>query len=157
MLVDASVARSIAVLGWVDHLEQALDGKLRIAHGVLAEPDEPSELRRIRDALQREANLSHPGSGRHSKAVAAAHDIDRLLGPPPRITLAFPDVDEARMVARLTSSDPEQRAWRSTLGLRARRLDTGEAVSIAMGAALLRDGSKSPRSSKRPQAGRQTR
>jgi hypothetical protein len=132
MIVDASVARSIAVLGWVDHLEQALDGELQIAHGVLAEPDEPSELKRIREALQREANQSRPGSGRHSKAVAAAHDIDRLLGPPPKIALAFPNADEARMAARLTSPDPAQRAWRSTLGLRARRLGAGEAVSIAI-------------------------
>lgn len=132
MILDASVARSIAVLGWVAHLEQALDGALHIAHGVLAEPNEQSELRRIRDALQREASVSQPGSGRHSKAVAAALDIDRLLGPPPRIALLFPDADEVRMAARLISTDPDQREWRRTLGMRARRLDAGEAVSIAI-------------------------
>jgi hypothetical protein len=120
MILDASVARSIAVLGWVEHLKEALGGALRIAHGVLAEPDEQSELRGIRDALRREASLSRPGSGRHSKAVAAALDIDVLLGPPPAITLAFPDADEIQMAARLISSEPDQREWRRNLGLRAR-------------------------------------
>jgi hypothetical protein len=132
MLLDASVARSIAVLGWVDQLTKAVGGSLLIAHGVLAEPDEPSELRRIRDALHREADVSHLGSGRHSKAVAAVFEIDRLLGPPPRIALAFPNAEEIRMATRLTSPEPDQREWRRGLGLRARRLDAGEAVSIAI-------------------------
>lgn len=95
-------------------------------------PDEQSELQRIRDALQREASLSHPGSGRYGKAVTAALDIDTLLGPPPAIALAFPDADETRMAARLVSPEPDQREWRRSLGLRARRLDAGEAVSIAI-------------------------
>jgi hypothetical protein len=43
------------------------------------------------------------------------------------------------MAARLTSSDPEHRAWRQTLGMRARRLDAGEAVSIAITEARVLD------------------
>ncbi len=132
MLIDASVARSMAVLGWTDLLRRAMGGAVYVAHGVLAEPDEPSELRGIRDALRREADTSRPGSGRHSRSLAAALDIDRLLGPPPQITLLFPDKDEALMAARLVSTDPAARAWRRSLGLRARRLDAGEAVSIAI-------------------------
>jgi hypothetical protein len=54
MLIDASVARSVAVLGWIEHLAQAVGGSLAIAHGVIGiDTDEPSELRRIRDALER--------------------------------------------------------------------------------------------------------
>jgi len=120
------------VLGWVEHLKRVLAGSLCIAHGVLAEPDEHSELRGIRDALQREARLSNPGSGRCSKALAASLDIAKLLGPPPAITLAFPGEDELRMAVRLSSPDLCQREWRRALGLRARRLDAGEAVSIAI-------------------------
>jgi hypothetical protein len=120
------------VLGWVEHLKRVVGGALCIAHGVLAEPDEHSELRGIRDALQREARLSNPGSGRCSKALAAALDITRLLGPPPAIPLVFPDVDEVRMAVRLNSPDPCQREWRRALGLTARRLDAGEAVTIAI-------------------------
>jgi len=132
MLLDASVARSIAVLGWVDQLAQAIGGSLRIAHGVLADLNEPSELRRIRDALQREANMSRPGSGRYSRALAAVHDIDHILGLPRTITLLYPDTNETRMTARLTSREPTEREWRRGLGLRARWLDAGEAVSIAI-------------------------
>jgi hypothetical protein len=87
MLLDASVARSIAVLGWVDHLAKVLGGSLHTAHGVLAARTEPSELQGIRDALQR---------------------------------------------ARLVSPEADQREWRRGLGLRARWLDAGEAVSIAI-------------------------
>ncbi len=72
------------------------------------------------------------GSSRQSKALAAEHEIDRLLGPPPGIVVLFPDSDEAWTAARLVSREAEQREWRSTLGLTARRLDAGEAVSIAI-------------------------
>lgn len=132
MLLDASVARSITVLGWVDQLANALGGSLHIAHGVLAALTEPSELQGIRDALQREANTSRPGSGRYSRALAAVHELDRLLVLPPTITLLYPNADETRMTARLVSREVDQREWRRGLGLRARWLDAGEAVSIAI-------------------------
>jgi hypothetical protein len=105
-----------------------------VAHGVLgADPDEPCELSRIRDALQREVNTSHPGSGRYSRALAAVHGVDRLLGlGAPTITLLFPNAAETRMTARLVSRAVDQREWRRGLGLRARWLDSGEAVSIAI-------------------------
>lgn len=120
------------MLGWVDHLAHAVGGSLRVAHGVLAKLTEPSELQRIRDALQREANMSRPGSGRYSRALAAVHELDKLLMLPPTIMLVFPTADEIRMTVRLTSREPAQRAWRRGLGLRARWLDAGEAVSIAI-------------------------
>src|SRR5262249_17920083 len=134
MLIDASVARSVAVLGWVDQLAKAVGGSLSIAHGVLGiGRDEPSELRGIRDALQREIGASPCGSGRYSKAVAAAHGLDVLLSlGPPTITLLIPDSDEVRLATRLTSRDAGDREWRRGLGLRARWLDAGEAVSIAI-------------------------
>jgi hypothetical protein len=134
MLIDASVARSVAVLGWVHQLARAVGGSLSIAHGVLGiNSHEPSELRGIRDALQREIGASPVGSGRYSKAVAAVHGLDVLLNlGPPTNTLLIPDSDEVRMAARLTSREAGDREWRSGLGLRARRLDAGEAVSIAI-------------------------
>lgn len=51
MLIDASVARSIAVLGWADYLNKAMNAEVWVAHGVLAEPDEPSELSEDAQAL----------------------------------------------------------------------------------------------------------
>jgi hypothetical protein len=141
MLLDASVARSIAVLGYVNPLAQAVGGTLHVAHGVLgADPYEPCELRGIRDGLLREVNSSRPGSGRYSKALAAVHGIDTLLGVgAPTITLVVPNADEIRMTARLVSRAADQRAWRRELGLRARRLDGGEAVSIAIAQARALD------------------
>jgi hypothetical protein len=120
--------------GWVHELAEAVGGSLRLAHGVLgADQEEPCELRRIRDALQREANTSHPGSGRYSKALTAVHGLDALLNfGPPRVTLLIPAADEVTMTARLTSLEADEREWRRELGLRARRLDVGEAVSIGI-------------------------
>jgi hypothetical protein len=134
MLLDASVARSIAVLGWSDHLGKAVDGPVLVAQGVLgAYPDEPSELQGIRDALLREANDAGLGSGRSSRALSAANGLDHFLTiGPPTVTVLIPDSDETRLTARLISPEPHEREWRRRLGLRARRLGTGEAVSIAI-------------------------
>jgi hypothetical protein len=91
------------------------------------------ELRGIRDALQREIFVSPPGSGRYSKAVTAVHELDALLRlGPPTITLLIPGSDEVQTAARLASRGAGDRDWRRGLGLHARRLDTGEAVSIAI-------------------------
>jgi hypothetical protein len=134
VLFDASVARSVAVLGWVDQAAQAVGGSLRLAHGILgAYPGERCELRQIRDGLQRQVDTSAPGSGRYSKAVSAVLGLDTLLGlGPPRVTLAIPDAGATAITARLISMTEDARSWRRGLGMRARRLDTGEAVSIGI-------------------------
>lgn len=134
MLFDASVARSVAVLGWVDQAAQAIGGSLRLAHGILgASPGEPCELRQIRDGLQREVEASPPGSGRYSKAVSAVLGLDKLLDlGPPQVTLVMADAQATAITARLTSMTEDARTWRRELGMRARRLDTGEAVSIGI-------------------------
>lgn len=139
MLLDATVARSIAVLGWADRLATAVGASLVLAHGVLsADPQEPSELRGIRNALQREVQHAQPGSGRHSKAVSAVERLDHFLTlGPPTVTLMMRDLEELAMAVRLSSRDPEHRHWRAQLGVTARRLDAGEAVSIAI--AVTRD------------------
>ena len=57
MLVDSSVARGFAVLGWARHLLQLCGGGILVADGVHGQqPGHPSELRNIRDALQRQAD-----------------------------------------------------------------------------------------------------
>ena len=134
MLIDASVARSFAVLGWTEALADALGGSLFVAHGILGlHPGEPSELLGIRNALQREATTSGLGSGRSSKALAAVHGLDHTLSlGPPVIQVLVPDTEETELAARLISPEPTHRDWRRGLGLKARRLDAGEAVSIAI-------------------------
>jgi hypothetical protein len=54
MLIDASVARSFAVIGWTGHLLSLVGATILVADGVHGQhPDDPSELRGIR----RERNL----------------------------------------------------------------------------------------------------
>ena len=134
MLVDASVARSFAVVGWTRHLLHLSGGTILVADGVHgADPDDPSELRRIRRALQRQADDAGLGSGRSSRALSAAQGLDELLaldsGELAVLTLSG---DEVELAVRLQSRRPEDRAWRHSLGAKARRLDAGESASIAI-------------------------
>jgi hypothetical protein len=137
VLLDATVARSIAMLGWVDQLATAAGGSLVLAHGVLsADPQEPSELRGIRDALQREVQHAVAGSGRQSKAISAVQRMDCFLAMrPPTVVVLMPDREELATAVRLSSRDVDHRQWRTKLGLTARRLDAGEAISIAIAVA----------------------
>jgi hypothetical protein len=96
MLVDASVARSFAVIGWTRHLLQLGGGSILVADGVHGQhPGDPSELRSIRNALQRRADQADPGSGLASRALAAVHSIDQLLAlAPNELTVVTLSQDE---------------------------------------------------------------
>lgn len=141
MLLDATVARSIAVLGWGEQLAKVVGGSLRLASGMLShDPHEASELRGIRAALQREVATSQPGSRHHSIAASAVQGLDVFLTlGPPTVTVLIPDADEIAVALRLSSRDAENREWRGELGVTARRLDAGEAVSIAIARARALD------------------
>ena len=136
MLVDASVARSFAVVGRTRHLLQLQlsGGMILVSDGVHgAEPDDPSELRRIRRALQRQADDAGLGSGRSSRALSAVQGLDELLAlDSGELSVLTPSDDEVALAVRLQSRRPEDRAWRHSLGAKARRLDAGESVSIAI-------------------------
>lgn len=134
MLVDASVARSFAVVGWTRHLLRLCGGAILVAdavHGVY--PDDPSELRRIRSALQRQAEDAGFGSGRAGRALSAVHGLDQLLAlASDELTVLTLDADEWKLAVRLQSRLPEDREWRRSMGAKARRLDAGESASIAV-------------------------
>jgi hypothetical protein len=134
MLVDASVARSFAVVGWTRHLVTICDGCVRVAEGVHSlDTSDPSELRGIRDALIRQANQAGLGSGLASRALAAAHGLDELLGLDlVQLVVLQPRGTEIELAVRLQSRRPADRQWRQELGARSRRLDLGEAVTIAI-------------------------
>jgi hypothetical protein len=136
MLVDASVARSFAVIGWTRHLLQLGGGSILVADGVHGQhPGDPSELRSIRSALQRQADQANPGSGLASRALAAVHSLDQLLAlAPDELTVVTLSQDEFEFAVRLQSRRPEDREWRRSLGARSRRLDAGESASIAIAA-----------------------
>ncbi len=103
MLVDASVIRSFAVVSWSHHLLQVCGGTVLVAEGVHgAEPDDPSELRRIRTALERQAYQAGRGSGIASRALAAIQGLDQLLalGRDQLCVLTLND-DELKLAVRL--------------------------------------------------------
>lgn len=134
MLVDSSVARSFAVVGWTSQLVSVCGGQVLLAEGVHGADDaEPSELRGIRDALLRQAREARRGSGLSSKALAAAQGMDDLIALPlSQLTVLTLDAAEFRFAIRLQSRDPADQEWRRALGAKARRLDAGEAASIAI-------------------------
>ena len=136
MLVDASVARSFAVLGWTRRLVTLTGGVILLAEGVHgARADEPSELRGIRRALQRQAEAAGLGSGEAGRALAAVQGLDEMLAlGPAELTVVALTVEEWRLAVRLQSRRPEDREWRRSLGARARRLDAGESAWIAIAA-----------------------
>jgi hypothetical protein len=136
MLVDASVARSFAVVGWTRHLVQVAGGAVLVAEGVHGRhPDDASELRRIRDALRRQADQAEFGSGLARRAYAAVRGLDQLLAlASPELTVLTLNHEEFGLAVRLQSRRPEDRAWRRALGARARRLDAGESASVAIAA-----------------------
>src|SRR5216684_1688255 len=134
MLVDASVARSFGVIGWTRYFLQVGGGTIFVADGVHGQrPGDPSELRNIRIALQRKADLANPGSGLASRALAAMHGLDKLFSlAPNKLTVLTLSKDELDIAVRLQSRRPEDREWRRSLGARSRRLDAGESASIAI-------------------------
>lgn len=136
MLVDASVARSFAVIGWTRHLIQLGHGSILVADGVHGQrAGDPSELRSIRNALQRQADQVDPGSGFASRALAAVHGLDQLLAlAPNELTVVTLSQYEFEFAVRLQSRRPEDREWRRSLGAKSRRLDAGESASIAIAA-----------------------
>lgn len=131
MLADASVLRNFAILGWLDHLVALAGGTVCVAHGVMGlAHDEPGEIERIRNSFEQES-LRQPGSPTAIAATVALVGLEELLGRRSHdITVLPPTIDELAVAVRL--QDREERAWRQELGVRARRLDAGEAVSIAI-------------------------
>jgi hypothetical protein len=134
MLVDSSVAHSFAVIGWARHLIQLCGASILVADGVHSQqPGAPSELRNIRNALQRQADQADAGSGLASRAVAAVHGLDQLLClTADELTVVMLSHDEFELAVRLQSRRQADREWRHSLGAQARRLDAGESASIAI-------------------------
>lgn len=136
MLVDASVARSFAVVGWTLQLVLVAGGTILVADGVHgARVDDPSEVGRIRDAIQRQADQAGLGSGLASRALAAVQGLDQLLAlGSDELSVVTLGGGELELAVRLQSRLPEDREWRRSLGAKARRLDAGESASIAIAA-----------------------
>jgi predicted nucleic acid-binding protein len=132
LLVDTSVARNFGVLDWSDHLVALCGGVIRVAHGVLGlEQSESGELDGIRASIERETRTYRTGSPESSLASAALVGIERLIARRGQdLEVVQPTEEELALAVRL--QDSRQSNWLRSLGVRARRLDAGEAVSIAI-------------------------
>lgn len=137
MISDTSVARNFAVLGWTDQLVALSTGVIRVAPDVIGpsgeEPGEVEEAKAYFDGLAQQAHL---GSREQTDAVAAGEGLADLVSRrSTTVEVVQPTGKELSLALRLR--DPAEREWRANLGMRARRLDAGESVSIAI--ALTRD------------------
>ena len=132
--VDTSVARSFAVVGWTPHLLELSGGTVLVADGVHGtDPDDPSALRRIRRAFQRQADDAGLGSGRSSRALSAVQGLDELLTlGSSELTVLTLSGHDVKLAVRLQSPRSKDHAWRHSLAARDRRLDAGESASIAI-------------------------
>jgi Zn-dependent peptidase ImmA (M78 family) len=132
LLHDTSVARNFAVLGWTDHLVQLGGGTLRVVEGVLGiDSDDPGELEGARDFFQDSFERAQSGSPQQTAALNAVTGLDELIARrSAEVEVITPSSEQLALAVRLT--DPGERVWRDGLGIRARRLDAGEAATIAV-------------------------
>jgi hypothetical protein len=134
MLTDTSVVRNFAVLGWTDELLHLSGEAIRLAEGVIgATEDEPGELEAAKVFWDQQATGARLGSREQAAAIEAAEGLASLLARrSSHVEVMTPTAEEAALALRL--QDRDERAWRQSLGVRARRLDLGEAVSVAIAA-----------------------
>lgn len=131
MISDSSVVRNFSILGWGEHLASLSDGRIVVVHGVLGlDASESGELDVIAKALEEEANEAL-GSRRSTIALMAHHNLDALLVRRDELfEVLVAGEDEVQLALRL--QDRDERDWRAEMGMRARRLDSGEAISLAV-------------------------
>lgn len=130
--MDTSVARNFAISEWIEALVALSQGMIRVAQGVLGiGPDEPGELDRAREFFERQTRIHPAGSAEYTHALMAAMRLEKLISRRSTdLEVVVPAGRELDLAIRLQA--PEARAWRTSLGMKARRLDTGEAVSVAI-------------------------
>lgn len=134
MLVDTSVARNFAIAGWADALCALSGGMVRVAQGVLGtDAQEPGELDRAREFFERQTRVHPAGSPEFTNALVAQLGLEQLIARRSSdLVVLLPTPEELALAGKLADPDPAHRRWRQRLGMRARRLDSGEAISIAV-------------------------
>lgn len=126
------MARNFAIAGWAEHLVTLGGGRIRVAQGVLGvAPDEPGELDRAKEFFEQQTRVYPAGSREYTNALTAMMALENLIAQRCRtVEVVVPTEQELRLAICL--QDRGEREWRASLGMRARRLDAGEAVSVAI-------------------------
>jgi predicted nucleic acid-binding protein len=132
LLVDTSVARNFAIADWREELRSLGGGVIRVAQGVLGVgPEEPGELDGARDFFERETRRHAAGSPEYTRGLVAVMGLQALMATrSSHLEVVVPSPPELNTAIRL--QDPDERDWRASLGMKTRRLDAGEAVSVAI-------------------------
>jgi hypothetical protein len=134
ILLDSSVVRCFAVIGWIPHLLRLLGGTIFVADEVHSHhPDGCSELRRIRDGIQRDANREWQGSGTTSRALAAICGFDALFRlDPTRLVVLTPTKEEWIFAGHLTDGKLRPYELLEPLKGKTPELGGGESMSISI-------------------------
>jgi hypothetical protein len=131
IVLDCTVVHNFAVLGLCEELEEVLDGRILVTHGVA--PLEPQETSELTDWAERyELQLLHetPGSPRYTAILNAVHGLGQLLGGTSiELEILVPTSVEMVLFARIRRPDE---VMRQRCGLKVRALGVGESVSIAV-------------------------
>jgi hypothetical protein len=132
VISDASVVRNFAVLGWTDCLCTLCGGTILVAEGVIgAAPGDPGEIESAKEYFDMEAERASLGSRAQTDALAASRGLADLLAR--RSTdVVVVTLTPAELNLALRLQDTAERPWREGLGMKARRLDAGEAACIAI-------------------------
>ena len=126
VVIDATVYRSMGVLG----LGPALfDVWVCIT---IFDPPDGGELGGIVSTIRGELTRLQHGSSASSLWNEGLDGLDQLIAQLTSHTIVRPTAAETDLAMLLASKHDDARAWRHEQGIGARRIDTGEAVCIAV-------------------------
>ncbi len=129
VVIDATVYRSMGVLG----LGPALLGVWAcITIDTIFDPPDGGELGGIASTIRGELTRLQHGSSASSLWNEGLDALDELIAQLTSQTIVRPTDAETDLAVLLASKHDDARSWRHEQGIGARRIDTGEAVCIAV-------------------------
>ena len=129
VVVDSTVFRSLGVLGLGSAL---LEHWECVTLDVIFDPPDGGELRRITSTIRGEVERLQHGSSASSLWSEALYGLDNLIVELTRRTVLRPTDQEMDLAGRLASKNDAALAWRHEHGIGVRRIDSGEAVCLAV-------------------------
>lgn len=129
IVIDATVYRSLGVLGLGCEL---LDAWRCVTINTIFDPPDGGEIGRIAAAIRRETSTLQHGSAASSLWGAATDQLASLILLLAQVDVVPPSDSEDELATNLASKSDISRAWRQTLGIGARRIDSGEAACLAV-------------------------
>lgn len=129
VIIDATVYRSMGVLGLGSAL---LDIWTCVTIDTIFDPPDGGELGGIASSIRGEVERLQHGSASSSLWSEALDGLDSLATQLAGRPILRPTDDETDLAQLLASKNDTARSWRLERGIGVRRIDTGEAVCIAV-------------------------